>query len=58
MDPYRQTPTLMIRRFDAPDRLVNFDHGNLEVITVGALVSGLGHSGAPSRPGMTSDAID
>ena len=38
MNSHRQTLTSVIRRFDAPDRVVAVDHGQLEVITVGALV--------------------
>lgn len=32
----------MVKRFDAPDRVVTVDHGRLEVITLGALVIGRG----------------
>lgn len=52
MDAHRQTPasdtrarpdiSAMVRRFDAPDRVVTVDQGRLEVITVGALVIGRG----------------
>ncbi len=54
MDPYRQTPTSMIRRFDAPDRVVTVDHGQLEVITVGALVIGRGSYGPGWRWSQTA----
>ena len=32
----------MVRRFDAPDRVVTVDHGRLEVIMVGELLIGRG----------------
>jgi len=54
MDPHRQTPTSLIRRFDAPDRVVTVDHGQLEVITVGALVIGRGSYGPGWRWSQTA----
>jgi len=35
----------MVRRFDAPDRVVTCEQGRLELITVGALVIGRGSYG-------------
>ena len=66
MDPYRQTPThrsdtrarpessAIVRRFDAPDRVVTVDHGRLEVITVGAQVIGRGSYGPGWRWSQTA----
>ena len=54
MDPHRQTPTSVLRRFDAPDRVVTVDHGRLEVITVGALVIGRGSYGPGWRWSQTA----
>ncbi|HEU5260204.1 MAG TPA: hypothetical protein VFU41_02145 [Gemmatimonadales bacterium] len=37
-----QSPTAIIRRFETPERLLVFDRGRLEVITVGGKVFGKG----------------
>ena len=50
MDSDRQVPpSLIVRRFDTPDRVVRFDNGRLEVITVGGRVIGRGSYGAGWR---------
>ena len=59
MDSDRQVPasfgprqpetSTIVKRFDTPDRVVTFDNGRLEVITVGGRVIGKGSYGAGWR---------